>query len=720
MIVRHTYHIRGMDCAEEIEALKATVGKLAGVSHLDFNLLNGSMSLDLPEGMPDDSIFSAVRHAGLRAVRAIPGKDGEMAGESFWERRGRLLTCMASAVTLATGLMAGDWRGMAPSPFAASTASNDVTTSAGMGLLLASAILGMWHIIPKAAVSAAHRRADMNLLMTIAILGAIAIGDWAEAATASFLFALALWLESWSVARSRRAIHALTRLSPVTACYACPNQGTTEERPVDEIAVGSTIIVAPGKRFPLDARVIRGNGSVDESPLSGESAPVTKSIGDTVFAGTINNESLLTLQVTRPFYDTVMARIIRMVEEAENRRAPMEQWIDRFSRSYTPAMIVMAILVAIGPPLFLHAGWGTWFERALVLLVIACPCALVISTPVGIIAGITAAARHGVLIKGGVHLETASRLQAIAIDKTGTLTHGHPTVQKVFAFNGFTPNQVLALAAAIESMGSHPLARAITREAAALGVQVPPVESYRAIPGKGSEGVLNASTLWIGSHRLMHEKAAETHEVHELAMQLEDAGHTVVALGSADTVIGLISIADAVRPTAAPMVASLRRIGIRRVVMLTGDNAGTASAVALATGIDHVYAELLPEDKMKQVHQLVTDYGIAGMVGDGVNDAPAMAASSLGIAMGAAGSDAAIESADVALMTDDLSKIPWLIRHAQRVMSTIRANAIFAIGIKSAIMLLAMGGMATLWMAIAADTGATLLVVLWSLRLLKG
>jgi len=588
-----------------------------------------------------------------------------------------------------------------------------------MASLLAAVLFGTWHIVPKAAASAASLRPDMNLLMTIAILGALALGDWVEAAATSFLFALSLWLESWSVSRSRHAIQALMRLTPPTARRISPSSGRMEILPVDQVPVGATLVAPPGERIPMDGEILLGEGSVNESSLTGESAPVKKGPGSPVYAGTINNEAILTFRVTKPAGETVLARIIRMVEEAENRRAPMEQWIERFARRYTPVMILLALGIAMLPPLVFRGGWGEWLDRALITLVIACPCALVISTPVGIIAGITAAARHGVLIKGGVHLEAAARLKAMALDKTGTLTRGDPSVQAIVPFNGFTAGEALALASGLETVSKHPLALAIRRSADAAGLRPPPVESLTSLPGKGARGVIGGKSFWIGSHRLLHEMNAESASIHDRILGMEDAGHSVVVVGTGASVVAVIGIADEVRPQASAMVTALRRAGIARIAMLTGDNEGTAAAISRLTGVDEYHAELLPGDKMRHVHRMTAEHGFTAMVGDGVNDAPAMAASSLGIAMGTAGSDTAIESADIALMTEDLLKIPWLIAHARRVMGTIRGNAFFAIGIKMLILALSFGGMASLWMAIAADTGATLMVVLWSLRLLK-
>ena len=393
--------------------------------------------------------------------------------------------------------------------------------------------------------------------------------------------------------------------------------------------------------------------------------------------------------------------------------------MDRFARYYTPVMIVLAVLVAVGPPLLLGGDWAIWFYEALVMLVIACPCALVISTPVGIVAGLASAARNGVLIKGGVHLETAIRLKAIAIDKTGTLTEGRPEVQTILSFDRYSPDDVLARAAALETQSAHPIAGAICRKAMANGIQLGVAREFMAITGRGAEGTVAGERLWIGSHRLMHERAADAPTIHAEVERLEDAGHSVVVLGSGNRACGLISVADRLRPAAAEAIAALHDLGIRHITMITGDNEGTAAAVAQEAGVDAYHAELLPEDKMKFIHALAQDYEHVGMVGDGVNDAPAMAASSLAVAMGAAGSDAAIETADVALMADDLAKLPWLVSHARRTMTTIRTNVIFALGLKATVMILAIAGMATLWMAIAADMGASLIVVSWSLRLLK-
>jgi Zn2+/Cd2+-exporting ATPase len=582
-------------------------------------------------------------------------------------------------------------------------------------LYLGAVVSGAWFIAPKALYAARTCRPDMNLLMIVAVVGAIAIGEWFEAATVAFLFALALLLESWSVGRARRAIKALVDLSPPTARCLAPDNHTVIEQPVADVPVGATVLVRPGEKIPLDGVVTEGSTAVNQAPITGESKPVSKAAGAEVYAGTINGDGAIAFQTTKSAADTTLARIIHLVEEAHTRRAPSEQWVEKFARVYTPAMLALAVL----PPLLFGGAWGTWVYEALVILVIACPCALVISTPVSIVAGLTAAARGGVLIKGGAYLEAPARLRVIAFDKTGTLTHGRPTVQEVLPLNGHTERDLLAHAAALEAHSGHPLARAILEHAAALDLTSPPAANVTALQGKGAEGTIDGTRFWIGSHRLMEELGVETAAFHAMATRLEDAGPSLVAIGNAGHICGLISIADSVRPVALAVVHALKRLGITQVVMLSGDNQGTAQAVAATTGVDAFWAELLPEDKIRLVEDLGRRFGAVAMVGDGVNDAPAMAAATIGIAMGAMGSDAAIETADIALMADDLLKLPWLIRHARRTLAVIQQNIVFALGVKLLFIGLAAAGIVTLWMAIAADMGASLVVIGNGLRLLQ-
>ncbi|RMD64737.1 MAG: cadmium-translocating P-type ATPase, partial [Alphaproteobacteria bacterium] len=559
---------------------------------------------------------------------------------------------------------------------------------------------------------------DMNLLMVIAVAGAIVIGEWFEAATVSFLFALSLLLESWSIARARHAIAQLLDLAPPIVRLK-HDSGEETQVPASTVAVGSRFIVKPGERIPLDGRVVAGISAVNQAPITGESLPVPKEPGSDVFAGTINGEGALEIESTRAVGDTTLARIIRLIEEAQSRRARAEQWVERFARVYTPVVIVLAIAVFLLPPLAAGAPWDAWFYRALVLLVIACPCALVISTPVSIVSALTASARHGVLIKGGTYIERPADLKAIAFDKTGTLTRGQPSVARVVPLNGHSETELLERAAALEVRSAHPLAQAIVAQAERIGITPQAAEDVQVLPGKGVTGRYRGRDFWLGSHRYLLERAQETPDVAARAEDLERDGHTVVVVGNAIHVCGLIAIADTLRPQARAAVQALRARGIARLVMLTGDNRATAEAIAAAAGIDEVHAELLPEDKVSVVEALVAKHGTVAMVGDGINDAPAMARASLGIAMGAMGSDAAIETADIALMSDDLTRLPWLIDHSRRTLVVIRQNIGFALGVKALFAILTFAGFATLWGAILADVGASLLVVANAMRLLR-
>ncbi|MFU8781123.1 MAG: heavy metal translocating P-type ATPase [Kiritimatiellia bacterium] len=711
------FRIQGLDCAEEVRALKQTVGTLPGVHDVQFDLLNGRMTVDFDtQRLCANDIQRGVEKAGLRMIQ-----EDHHTQTSFWQRKGRLLLCIASGIFLVGGLLL---RMLSQNQFEnaiAAVANVDRHTMhrISMACYLLAVLTGGWHIAPKALASVRRLRADMNLLMTVAVVGALAINEWFEAAAVTFLFALSLLLESWSVGRARHAIRKLMDLSPTIARYICPHDGDIMTKPVEDVPLGATVLVRPGEKIPLDGTISKGRTCINEAPITGESMPAEKAEGDTVFAGTINEESAFQFIATKTASDSTLARIIRMVEEAQGRRAKAEQWVDTFARYYTPAMMAMALLIALVPPLLFGGAWGAWFYQALVMLVIACPCALVISTPVTIVAGLASAARAGVLIKGGLFLEAPARLRGIAMDKTGTLTHGTPEVQAIYPFNGHTKEEILARAATLESESGHPIARAVVRAATAHGITFTPAHDVRDFKGRGTAATIDGKNYWIGSHRFMHEQGAETPEIHAQALKIEDAAHTLVAIGSHQHVCGLIAVADSVRPHARNAILALKRAGIKHIVMLTGDNRATAAAVAAAVGIDEFQAELLPHEKVAAVEALTRRYGTVAMIGDGVNDAPAMAASSLAVAMGAAGTDAAIETADVALMSDDLSKIPWLILHARRALAIIKQNVAFALATKAIFMGLAIFGVANLWMAIAADMGASLLVVFNGLRMLR-
>lgn len=709
--------VHGLDCAEEVALLKRAVGPVVGGDeHLAFDVLRGKLTV-LPSASTTslEPVRGAVADTGMRAEPW-----GEPGGEQgFWQRRGHAVSVAGSGLLLAAGFLTHSW--LAGDVLEA-LAGHGIEATRGVPpaarlLYLAAMLVGGWFLLPKAWFAARSLRPDMNLLMVIAVTGAVAIGQWLEAAVVAFLFGLSHFLEGWSVGRARRAVEALLDQTPETARLRDAGE---REVPVSAVRVGSVFIVKPGERMPLDGRVVAGESSVDQAPITGESTPVAKQAGDEVFAGSINGSGALEVRSTRQAADTTLARILRLVEEAQARRAPSERWVDRFARIYTPVVLLAAILVFLVPPLVTGAAWRAWLYQALVLLVIACPCALVISTPVSVIASLAAASRGGVLIKSGAFVETPARLRALAFDKTGTLTEGRFRVVELLPLAGHDEAGLLARAASLEARSEHPLARAIVDHARSRGLAPPAATRFRALEGRGATGRVDGIPSWIGSHRYLRERGQGSREVREHLEALSGAGRTTLVVGTDDQVCGFIGVADAPRPEAEEVVAELHRLGIEHVVMLTGDNAATATAVATATGIDEVGSELLPEAKVTAVEELRRRFGTVAMVGDGINDAPALASSSLGIAMGAAGSDAALETADVALMTDDLRRLPWLVRHSRRTLATIRVNIGFALGVKALVFALALAGVATLWLAIAADMGASLLVIGNGLRLLKG
>ncbi|WP_226887018.1 heavy metal translocating P-type ATPase [Nisaea nitritireducens] len=708
--------VTGLDCAEEVSILKKVVGpEVGGPEHLAFDVINGRMTvLDTAGDASDNRIVEAVAGTGMsarpwdadnaeadRAAHLLQqGRFTALSG-GFWAA-GFLYHIVETGLGGALGLFAG--HGEAPMPL------TEVTL---FGLAI---LFGVWLVAPKAWSSARRVSPDMNLLMVVAVAGAIGLGEFFEAATVAFFFALSLYLESWSVGRARNAVAALLDLAPPSA-RVIRDDGVEAVVPAERVAVGDRFVVRGGDRVPLDGEVTDGAGAVDQAPITGESALVPKGPGDDVYAGTINGEGTLTVRATKVASDTVLAKIVRMVGDAHSRRAEVEQWVTRFARVYTPAVMALAVAIALLPPLIAGGAWGFWFYNALVLLVIACPCALVISTPVSIVAALTASARGGVLIKGGAYVEAPARTTALALDKTGTITEGKPEVAAVYPLGGTSEADLLAVAASLEARSSHPLARAILDRA---GSQVTAAEDTRTVPGRGLEGHFRSRAVWLGSDRFAAEKGVAEAIPADLRERIEAAGATMVVVGDDGGVLGLLELRDRIRPDAKGIVARLHAQGVKTIVMLTGDNERTARAVAAEVGIDEVRAELLPEDKVEAIEKLVASHEMVAMVGDGVNDAPAMARAHYGIAMGAVGSDAAIETADIALMTDDIGRIPWLIGHSRRTISIIRQNIGLSLATKALFVGLTAFGMASMWGAIAADVGVSLLVVANALRLLNG
>jgi len=712
-----TFQVEGMDCAEESAILRRDIGPLVGgEDRLSFDVLNGRMTVTWPAAatVTADEVVAAVGKTGMKAKLVDQKAPATDAMESH--RRRLMWLTGVSGVAMLGGFLFQVARAERLAEVFAETDRTQALPLVARGLYGVAIVAGVWMFVPKAYAALRRFRPDMNLLMVVAVAGAVYLGDWLEAAMVAFLFTLSLALEAWSIGRARRAVAALLNLTPPKV-MAITDAGTVE-LPAAEAKIGTRFVVRPGDRIPLDGQVASGTSEVDQSPLTGESVPVPKSTGDDVFAGTVNGGAMLEVVSTKRADDTAVAHIIRQVGAAQAKRSPSEQWVDSFARYYTP--IVMVIAAAI----FLIGGAATgrfsdWLYRGLVLLVIACPCALVISTPVSIVAALAGATRRGILIKGGPYVEAPARLRAIAFDKTGTLTEGRPQVVAVVPFQDHDEQGLLERAAALEAQSSHPLAKAVTDYARQKNVEIRIAENIKAIAGKGATGTYDGREFWIGSHRYLEERGQETPEVHEQISKLSDAGRSVVVVGNSKHVCGFLVLADTVRPAAVQTLKALRGVGIEHLIMLSGDNMPTAQTIAREVGVDEVHAELLPGDKVTAMEKLVERYDKVAMIGDGINDAPVLARATVGIAMGGIGSDAAIETADIALMGDDISQLPWLIKHSRRTLTIVRQNIFFSLGLKAVFVVLTLMGHASLWAAIAADTGASLLVIFNGLRLLR-
>jgi Zn2+/Cd2+-exporting ATPase len=698
-----TLQVAGMDCAEETRAIERALEPDPRVRAVQFNLIAGKVIVShAPEVSPIE-LIRAIESAGLEASlpEARPGDE-----LSTRPQQARTVAVSISGLALMFGLIL-QWSGG--------------TEALRVGAFALSIVSGGWFILPKAIRAARQLTLDMNVLMTVAVAGAAGIGEWAEGAAVAFLFALSELLESFSVARARRAIQSLLQLSPETAVVQ--SEAGWREVPVESVRPGELLLIKSGARVPLDGEVVSGRSTVNQAPITGESAPVEKEPGSFVFAGTINGPGAIEVRATRPYNQTTLARIIHLVEEAQAQKAPSQRFVDQFAKYYTPSVLALAAGVLLAPPLLMGGDWLVWFYRSLVLLVIACPCALVVSTPVSIVSGLTAMARRGVLIKGGAFLEAVGKLRALAVDKTGTITEGKPRVIRLHALGASEP-ELIQVAATIDSHSDHPLARAVTDFARERSVPLLPASDYHAIPGRGAEATIDGEPFFAGNHHFAEDLGVCSKETERLLKTIEQEAQSVVIVGRksqparAGEVLGVFAIADAIRPEAAEAIRALHRAGIDRVVMLSGDNKRTVEAIARQTGIDEAEGDLLPEDKIARIQELTARYKFAGMIGDGVNDAPAMAAATVGIAMGE-GTDTALEVADMALMKSDLGKVAEAVRLGRRTVRIIQANIAFALSIKAIFLALAVAGYTSLWLAILADTGATLLVVANALRLLR-
>jgi len=690
------FRVEGMDCAEEVVILERRLKPLAGLEAVSADLVGQRLHVKYDAAkLTTSAIVDAAGQTGMRMWLEHEEPSGE-GGDVAW--RWRLMIGCGAAIVTGVALQAAG------------------QPAASAALLTAAAVAGGVFPARRAMAAIRARTLDINTLMVVAVAGALVLGEWLEAAAVVFLFAVAQWLELRTMERARQAIRALIDLSPREAVVR--RDGVESRLPVDSIRVGDEILVRPGDKVPLDGVVAAGHSDVNEAPLTGESMPVDKSPGDDLFAGTINGRGALDVRVTRHVRDTRLARIIHLVETAQASRAPVQAFVDRFARVYTPAVLALAVVIAVVPPFAFGGDAAAWVYRALVLLVISCPCALVISTPVSIVAALSAAARNGVLIKGGAHLERLAAVRVVAFDKTGTLTRGELRVTGVQALDSISSGDILRYAAAVEARSEHPVARAIVAHARDRRIAIPAATRFASVPGMGAEAEVDGVRIAVGSERLFLTRQTPLPPALDRERARHD-GQSLIVVSVNGAVAGAVAVADRPRETAREAIDLLREHGVHRVAMLTGDHERSAARVAEELHLDECHAGLLPEQKHGLVRSLASRHGPVLMVGDGINDAPALAAADVGIAMGAAGSDAALESADVALMSDELLRVPYAIRLARATLRNVRTNVAISLALKAAFLVMAVTGTATLWMAVLADTGASVIVVGNALRLLR-
>jgi len=692
-----TYRVQGLTCTNCAAKFEQNVKALPGVKEAKVNF--GAAKLTV---WGEATIEELEQAGAFERLKIREERERITRREPFWKKKENW-NILASAVLLLIGI-------------AADAADGGILAVA---MYLAVIVIGGYSLFSTGLRNLARLQFDMNTLMTIAILGAAAIGEWQEGAVVVILFAISEALERYSMDQARRSIASLMEMAPAEAII---RRGAEEMTvPVEDVRVGDVMIVRPGGKIALDGVVVNGASTVNEAAITGESMPSEKTVGDSVFAGTLNGEGFLEVKVTKRTDETTLAKMIDLIEEAQAERAPSQAFIDRFARYYTPFIIIFALFIAIVPPLWMGGAWLDWVYRGLAVLVIGCPCALVISTPVAIVTAIGNAARRGVLIKGGVYLEQIGRLRAVAFDKTGTLTKGKPAVTDIIVYAG-KRERLLAVAAAIEKRSQHPLASAVVRQAKEEGVSFldVPVDEFQSLTGQGVKAVVGNETYYIGSPSLFVDMLGRLpDEVEQRIAAFRQEGKTVMAIGTASRLLGLIAAADQLRSSAPDTIKAMRRLGVKEVAMVTGDHEQTAQAIGRQAGVSDIRAGLLPEQKLAAIRELKQRYGMTAMVGDGVNDAPALAAADVGVAMGGAGTDTALETADVVLMADDLRQLPYTIRLGSRTLAIIKQNIAFALGLKVLALIAAVPGWLTLWLAVFADMGATLLVTLNSMRLLR-
>lgn len=708
---KHVYRVEGFSCANCAGKFEKNVKQLPGVEDAKVNF--GASKINVFGNTTVEELEKAGAFENLKVVPEKLGTHTSHAVERenkeekipFYKKHSTLLT---SVLFLVFGYLSLYMNGE----------GNIVTTL----LFLASMLIGGLSLFRVGLQNLIRFEFDMKTLMTVAVIGGAIIGEWAEVAVVVILFAISEALERFSMDRARQSIHSLMDIAPKEAFVR--RNGQELKVHVDNIVVGDIMLVKPGQKIAMDGIVVNGYSAVNQAAITGESVPVEKSVDDNVFAGTLNEEGILEVKITKLVEDTTIAKIIHLVEEAQGERAPAQAFIDKFAKYYTPIIMIVAALVAIVPPLLSNGSWETWVYQGLAVLVVGCPCALVISTPISIVSAIGNAAKKGVLVKGGVYLEEMGTLKAIAFDKTGTLTKGVPIVTDFeVLYQQIEEKELLSIITALENRSQHPLASAIMKKADQENIPYSEimVEDFSSITGRGIEGSVNGTTYYIGSPQLFSELFVSdfTQAFEDKVNYLQNQGKTVMIIGTEQNILGIIAVADEVREISKEVIQKLNQLGIKKTIMLTGDNKGTADAIGAHVGVSDIQSELLPQDKLDYMKQLRSEFGKVAMVGDGVNDAPALAASTVGIAMGGAGTDTALETADVALMGDDLRKLPFTVKLSRKALNIIKANITFAIAIKFIALLLVVPGWLTLWIAILSDMGATILVTLNGLRLMK-
>ena len=696
------FRIAAMDCAAEESEIRRALEPVAGVRALGFQLGARTLTIDAPEDVIPQAV-EAIRKAGFDPQPLAAAPPGDPHGhEPEAEGLGRMGLALGLAITAE----------------AVAFFSPDTLVFKGIGMAIAAAAIWLagFSTYRKGFAALLKGRLNINALMTVAVTGAFLIGQWPEAAMVMALYAIAELIEARAVDRARNAIKSLLDLTPDTADVRQVD-GSWASVAAIEVPLNAIVRIKPGERIPLDGTVASGTSAVNQAPVTGESIPVDKGPGDPVFAGTINETGTLEVTVTAEASNTTLARIIHSVEQAQGSRAPTQQFVDRFAAIYTPAVFAMAVLVAVLAPLFMGLTWMDAVYKALVLLVIACPCALVIATPVTVVSGLASAARRGILVKGGVYLEDAHKLKAIALDKTGTITEGRPQlVARQVLSTSFPEDQILGWAADLAGHSDHPVSKAIAQ---GLEAGRGSVTDFKALAGRGVEAQLEGQRLILGNHRLIEERGLCTPVIEAQLKAQEAQGRTVTLLADTREVLAIFAVADTIKDSSREAIAQMHALGVVSV-MLTGDNTSTAETIASQAGIDKARGNLLPEDKLAAIEQMQAQYGPTAMTGDGINDAPALARANIGIAMGAAGTDTAMEAADVVIMNDDLRRIPEVIRLSRRTRGILLQNIALALGIKAVFLVLAVLGNASMWMAVFADMGASLLVVGNGLRLLRG